>query len=391
MKWLDHDILMIPGPSEPYQEAICALSKPVKHHYGSRWKGIYDNTCDDLKKIFKTQADVILVPACGTAGIELAVTNLIEPGDKAILVHDGYFAEVFEELITSCEGHPLLASADYGEAVKPESIRRILEKERNVKAIFTVYNDTITGIKHSLPEIGDIANEFGLLNVVDAISAFGGMELQMDSWNIDICIGYPSKALGGINGVTPVALSQKIWECVSQRKPPVRTRFLNLKVWRKCIDDWSSWGHPYPTSMPTSVIQALAKCVDMALKEGLGNRYARHKICKKALREGIRSLGLENFVKEENASETLTTVGLPDRLKSSMIIAHMQDDFNIIIGSMNMLGINGLRIAHMGSTASPHYILPTLFALEATLSKLGWPVDKGEAIKTAAKCFHEQL
>ena len=390
MKWLDHDILMIPGPSEPYQQVIAELSKPVLPHYGQKWAKLYSDTCDDLKKIFNTKNDVIIVPACGNAGLELAVANLIEPGDRVLLVHNGFFGEIFKEMLIAYGASPLIVSAEYGRPVEPEAIKVTLDVEKNVKAIFSIYNETSTGVKNDLIGIGDIAKEYGLFNVVDAISAFGGMEINVDDWNIDVCIGYSSKALGAIMGVTPVAISKKVWDYVATRRSLIRTRFLNLNLWRKCIDEWFSWGHPFPTSMPTSVICALKKGVEIALEEGLENRYLRHTICKKALREGIKGLNLEPFVKnEEDASNTLTSVTLPDGLKHAEVISLMQKNFNIMIGSLNLIGINGLRIAHMGLTASPHYILPTLFALETTLSKLGWNLQKGESIQRATEIFYE--
>jgi len=389
--WLDHNILMIPGPSEPYQRVVAALSRPVLPHYGSDWNKIYNDTCYNLRKIFDTKQDVIIVPGCGNAGIELAIANITEKNDKILVVHDGFFAEVFKQLIDIYEGIPLIVSAEYGKTVKIEAIKETLEKEGNVKAICTVYNETSTGVKHNLEEIGKIAREFDLYNIVDAVSAFGGMELKVDDWNIDICVGYPSKSLGGIHGAVPVAISDRMWGYIERRKTPIRTRFLNLKLWRKCIDEWSSWGHPYPTAMPASVIIALKEATEIALREGLENRFLRHRICKEAVREAIKSLNLELLADDEDASETVTSVKLPSELEYGKIISLIQKEFNITIGSTNLVGINGLRIGHMGLTASPHYILPTLFALENTLNRLGWRIPKGEAVKRATEVFYKYI
>jgi aspartate aminotransferase-like enzyme len=379
---------MIPGPSEPYPDTVASLSKPVLPHYGPEWKTLYDNTCSDLKKLFNTENEVIIVPACGNSGLELAVANLLEPGDKVLLVNNGFFGEMLKEIIIAYDGSPLVASAKFGEAIDMDTIKDVLERENNVKAIFSVYNETSTGVINNIVEIGKIAKEYNLFNVVDAISAFGGMELNVDKWNIDICIGYPSKSLGAIMGSTPVSISKKVWDYNSKRESKIRTRFLSLKLWRKCIDQWASWGHPFPTSMPTSNIYALKIGLEIALKEGLKNRYLRHKICKRAVREGISSLGISPFVfKEEDASNTLTSMLLPEKVNFADVISNIKNNFNIMIGSMNLIGVNGLRIAHMGLTASPHYILPTLFALETTLHKLGFNINKGEALRKAGEIF----
>lgn len=392
MKWMDHEILMVPGPSEPYQKVLAELSKPVLPHYGPEWKQVYEDTCRNLKKIFNTNDDVLILPGCGNAGLEMAVANLVEPGDKVIVVYDGYFSGYFKELVEAYEGLPILVSAPFGKAVKPHEIREKLEGETNVKAIISAHNETLAAVKHDLVGIGKIAKEFGLYNIVDAVSSFGGMKIDVDGWSIDICVGYASKSLGAINGVTPVAISNRVWDYVEKRESPVRSRFLNLKLWRKTMDEWASWGHPFPISQPTSIIVALKKGTEIALEEGLEDRYKRHKISKKAVRQGVRALGLEPFViEDDDASETVTSIKLPDELPSAKITSLMKEHFNIVAGSMGLIGVNGLRIAHMAATASPHYILPTMLALEVALSKSGWKVNKGEAVKETAKGFFEHL
>lgn len=392
MKWVDHDILMVPGPSEPYQKVLAELAKPVLPHYGQEWKQVYEDTCSNLKRIFNTDDDVIILPGCGNAGLELAVANLVEPGDKVIVVYDGYFADYFKELVEAYEGVPILVSAPHGKAVQPKEIRAKLEEETDVKAIIAAHNETLAGVKHNLVEIGKIAKEFNLYNIVDAVSSFGGMEIDMDGWSIDICIGYASKSLGAINGVTPVAISNRVWDYMEKRKSRVRSRFLNLKLWRKTMDEWASWGHPFPISQPTSLIVALKKGTEIALEEGLEDRYKRHKISKKAVRQGVRAIGLEPFVvQDDDASETVTSIKLPEELASGKITSLMREHFNIVAGSMNLIGVNGLRIAHMASTASPHYILPTMLALEVALRKSGWKAEEGEAVKETARVFSDHL
>ncbi len=392
MKWIDHDILMVPGPSEPYQEVLAELSKPVLPHYGREWKQVYEDTCRNLKKIFNTDDDVIIVPGCGNSGLELSVANLVEPGDRVIVVNDGYFSKCFKELIEAYEGIPILVSAPYGKAVQPEQIREKLEEEKDVKAIITAHNETLAGVKHNLKEIGKIAKEYNLYNIVDSVSSFGGMEINVDNWSIDICIGYASKSLGGINGVTPLAISKRVWDYIQKRASPVRSRFLDLKLWRKTMDEWSSWGHPFPVSLPTSIVVALRKATEIAIDEGLEGRYKRHMLCKQAVRQGIHAIGLESFVtKEEDASDTVTSIKLPDELAAPKITQSIQENFNIITGSMNLIGINGLRIGHMAATASPHYLLPTLLALEFALKKSGWKIKEGEAVKETARVFIDCL
>jgi len=390
--WLDHDILMIPGPSEPYHEAVAMMCKPVLPHYGLKWGQIYADAREKLKKVFGAKGDVIVLPGPGAAGLELAVANVISPGDKAIVVHDGFFSDIFRQLVEIYDGIPILVSEEYGKAVKPHMVEDALERNGDVKAVFAVHSETSTGVRHDIEAIGRISKEYDLIYVVDAVSTYGGMELRVDDWNIDICIGYPSKALGAINGVVPVAIKDRIWEIVDSRKYKVRSRFYDLKLWRKCIDEWASWGHPFPTSMPTPVIMALKKAVEWALEEGLENRFRRHKACMTATRRAVQSLGLELLVKdEEDASHTISSASLNKNLDARSVISIVSEKFNILVGSLNLIGLNGLRIAHMGQTASPHYLLPTFFALEYALRKMKFAVREGEAVRILAETLGKCL
>jgi aspartate aminotransferase-like enzyme len=166
-------------------------------------------------------------------------------------------------------------------------------KEDDVKAIFLVHNETSTAVVNPVKEIGKIAKKNGILYAVDAISSFGGMEIRCDDWNIDVCVGYASKALGSIMGVTPVMISEKAWEVAKNRKNPIRGRYMNLNVWEEHIEEKSEIGHPFPGSVPTSLVLALKRAVELAIEEGLENRYKRHTITGKAVREGIRAIGLQ--------------------------------------------------------------------------------------------------
>ena len=381
-------MLMIPGPSEVYPEILATLSKPAMPHYGSHWGETYLKICDELKKIFKTKGDVMIQVGSGTSAMEMAVANLIEPGDKVINIINGYFGELFETLIKTYGGKQIGIRTQFGEAVKPDEVRKIARREKDAKAIFAVHNETSTGVVDSIKEIGEVAEETDKLFVVDAISSFGGMDLRMDEWNIDFCIGYASKCLGSIAGLSPFAINERVWEAVKGRREPLKAYTMSLPVWKRETEVWARYGHPHPTSMPTPNILALGKAVKIALSEGLQNRYRRHYVAGRAVREGIRAMGLQVIPKEAEASDTVTAVEVPQGAEDK-IRDMMQDEFNLLIGGSLPGWGEGktLRIAHMGLTASPEYIVPTLFSLERVLSKLGFKVKAGSGVSAAMQVF----
>ena len=380
-------VLMIPGPSEAYPEVLNVLSQPVMPHYGREWGEIYEDTCQQLKKIFNTKQSVIILAGPGGLGLELSVANLIEPGEKAIVIYNGFFGELYGQVVELYERIPVIIRKNYGEAADVNSIEEMCEEE-DVKAIYLVHNETSTAVVNPVKEVGEIAKNKGILYAVDAISSFGGMELRCDDWNIDICVGYASKALGSIMGVTPVMISEKAWEVARNRKHPIRGRYMNLNVWEEYIEELTEIGHPFPGSVPTSVVLALRRAVELALEEGLENRYKRHKISGKAVREGIRALGLKCLPKEEVASDTVSALLLPDGISEIEVRRFIEEKFNIMVSLMkNLIGIEGIRIGHMGITASQFYVLPTLAALEQTLSSLGFKTKPGSAVAAAMEVY----
>jgi aspartate aminotransferase-like enzyme len=378
---------MIPGPTEGSPEVLRVLSLPYPPHYGPDWKVFYEETIELLRKVFRTEEEIIMLNAGGNAAIDMAVANIVAPGDKVVVVLNGFFGEILEESVRLHGGQVIPAEAEYGRAVDPERVRALLEEHKDVRAILAVHNETSTGIVNPISELGELAHEYGAYFVVDAVSGFGGVELDVDRWHIDFCIGYSSKCLAGANGITPIAISRRVWERAQERRGEIRARYLNLNIWRRVIDEWSSWGHPYPGSMPSNVIMALRKALELALEEGLERRYRRHRVAAKACREGMKALGMQLMPLEAEASPTVSVAraedGLDHKIRSLLL-----ERYNIMIGGgISKLAGKIIRIGHMGLTASRPYILPTLSALGQILAELGLTDNPGAGVAAAEEVF----
>ena len=379
-------MLMIPGPSEVDPRVLATLSQPILPHYGAGWGEKYATVLEDLKRIFKTKEPVIIFPGPGNGAVELVATNIIEPGDKIANVVNGWFGEILSEVIRTYGGEPVEIKTEYGRAISPADVEITLDQEKDIKALFVVHNETSSGVENPIQDIGKVAKKHGVIYFVDAISSFGGVDIDLDNWNIDVCVGYPSKCLGGIHGAVPIAIGKRVWDEVESRQSRIPSRFMNLKVWKKFIQEWSPIGHPFPTSMPTTVILALHEAVRLALEEGLENRYRRHFVASAALRAGCKKIGFEPLVSEDARSKTVTLLGVSDG--ESKLRAILEDKFNIMIaGGVSKLKGKAVRIGTMGVTASPSYVLPTLSALEVGARELGLHVPAGSAVAEGSKIF----
>jgi len=378
------NVLMLPGPNEPYPEIMDELKRMVLPHYDEDWEEVYVKTCEELKEVFMTSdGKVIIWPCSGASAAELVAANIVEEGDKIINLKNGFFGDVLEEKVRTYGGKVVSVEAEFGKTVDPEDVRRAVEMNRDAKAIFVVHNETSSGIANPIKEIGEIAEDNGMLLVVDAVSSFGGMELRMDSWNIDACIGYASKCLGSIGALSPIAFSEEFWNLAERRKRKVKPYFLSLEAWMSM-----RWGGPHPLTMPTLNVLALRMAVHLALREGLESRFRRHRVAGKAFREGVRAMGLSVLPSEEDAGDSVTAVLVPHGTEDE-IRRRLREKFNIMVGGS--LGKYGkgrlLRVGHMGLTASPEYVLPTLYALDQTVREVCKVEARNEPVQAALEVF----
>jgi alanine-glyoxylate transaminase/serine-glyoxylate transaminase/serine-pyruvate transaminase len=363
---------MIPGPSDPEPEVLAELSLPILPHYGDRWMSVYTETTRMLQKVFETRNEVLVIPIPGQLAVEMAALNLVKRGDEAFVCVNGIFSGAITDSVKAVGGKPVVISPELGAGPTFEQVKAVLDgvKDLSGKTIFIVQNETSTGAAVNPSEIFRHCKKKGMYTVLDSISAIGGMALKADEWKVDYAIGYSSKALGGINGAVPVALSKQVWEEAASRKGRIHSTFLDLNAWREAIDVDSSWGHPHPTSMPTSVIVALRKAVSMALEEGLEKRYRRHAEAAKELRDGFRDLGLEIFTDRKFLSNTVSVAKVEEKWEGELR-KRLVKDYNIMIaGGLGPMRGKVLRVGHMGRSARHENIELTLAAMGTILKQV---------------------
>jgi alanine-glyoxylate transaminase/serine-glyoxylate transaminase/serine-pyruvate transaminase len=376
---------MIPGPTEPEPEALAALSLPIMPHYGRPWGEYYDTVLNKLKKIFKTtKSEPMIIPAPGQVAVEMAVESLVRKNEEAYVCYNGFFGEMIADIITLHGSRPaLIRGKGYGSAVTLDNVKGKLEsKDVSGKVIFLVHNETSTGVTNPAAEIINYCKrKKNMITVLDSISSFGGVDIRVDEWGVDYCVGYASKALGGVFGAVPISVSEEAFRVAKKNASGVNGRFLNLNKWVEYKVKWKSIGHPYPCTMPTSTIVALDKAVDIALAEGLDRRYERHRKVAELARTGLESIGLEIFADKEYASNTVS-VAKVTRDQDRLIRSELEEKYDIMIGG----GINDLegkiiRIGHMGTSATIPKISLTLSAIGSILAKQ----PKGRRHRAAAK------
>jgi aspartate aminotransferase-like enzyme len=377
---------MIPGPTEVSEEVREEIGKPVSPHYGSDWVGIYKETIGLLRTIFRTSGDMFVLVGSSSAAMEASVMSAIEPGDKILVELSGNFGLRFKEIAEAQGGKVVPLNVELGNAVDPDEVRSVLEQDRKIKAMTLVHNETSTGVTNPVKELGDIAKEHGLLYLVDAVSSLGGIELRTDEWNIDFCITGSQKCLETPPGLAMMSVSDNAWKAMERRKEPIRGWYLNLQNLRRYMIMWADW-HPHgPETMATSLFKGLRVALGKILEEGLENRWERHKRAGMAMRSAVRAMGLEPFANDQIASNTLTSVRIPQGVKGTDLLKVMEDEHGMLIaGGVGPTAGKIFRIGHMGATASANYILPAVSSLEISLKKLGYPLELGCGVQAAQR------
>ena len=364
MRVHDQILLMIPGPSLPYPDAVLGLNESIEPHYGVEWTEYYHTVIDKLKKLFGSRQEVHIYPGPASAVMEMGIASIIDKGDKVIIVNKGFFIDRFRYIAELWGAETIqIAPEEYGESVNLDELGYAIDTVKP-KAVIIVHSETSTGVLEDIDEISRMIPDDTFL-ILDSVSSYGAVKLKCDDWGVDICVGYPSKALGGINGLTPFMVSGRLWESVKPGRRRPKSFTLDLTIWRDYVEKWRS--HPYPVSLSTPLVKALDRAASRVLSEGIERVEERHYRISRIVRDEIRGMGLKPLCPDDHASPTVTVFRLPRDRDFNDVIKRMYEDYGILISSTWLIGINGLRIGHMGYTAQEKFIIPTLYALRRVL------------------------
>lgn len=349
-------LLLIPGPVTVADEVREALSRPVPAHYGPAWTATYRRLQERLARLFGTGGNVFLLFGPGSAGIEMAFASTLARGDEVVIASNGSFGE---RLITVAEAvgltvHPL--RVDGQRPVRREAVEGALAAHPNARAFAVVHVETSIGLRNPVEELCPVARDRGVLTLVDAVASLGGVELQMDAWGIDLCVSVVNKALAAPIGVAPVAAGPRAWAAVDDGRPKAAGWYLNLATWRAYDEGWESW-HPHPTTMPSSVMEALEAATAHIERVGIAEYVARQARASARVRQGLRELGFSLLAPDEHAAPVVTAAWVPEGMDVDDYQAWLASEHGMRIGGgLGDLEGRIFRVGHMGRAADPDVV-----------------------------------
>jgi len=341
-----HRLLLGPGPSAVHPRVLRTMGAPLVGYLDPAWLALMDEEQQLLRKVFQTE-NTLTFPMTGTgsAGMETAYCNFVEPGDTVVILCNGYFSDRMCEMAKIYGAHVIRIEKAWGDVFTPEEVETALQQNGNAKIVALIHAETSTGALQPLQGIGEIVHRYGALFLVDCVTSLSGVPLAIDAWGIDIAFSASQKCLGCPPGLSPFTVSDRAAAVLHGRKTPVPNWYLDLTK----IEKYWSKERVYHHTPSTTLHYGFREGLRLVLEEGLEHRWARHRRIAEYLFEKMDNLGVKCLVKKENRLPSLTTILVPEGVDDAAVRNRLRDAYNIdIAGGFGPLKGKIWRVGLMG-------------------------------------------
>ena len=366
----DEPLLMMGAGPVPIPQRVAAANSIVINHLGDTMNKVIEQVKDMGRYVFQTRSKYVMgVGGPGSAAMEMAIANLVRPGEKVLCICNGYFSRRMAEMVARVRGEATILEVPGNESASVDMVERAL-REGGYDAITLVQGETSNTVcNRSLDRIAKVAREHGCLIIVDAVCTLSTMPLEMDNWQIDAVITGGQKGLSSIPGVSLLAFSERAWA----KKIASRTEL----PFHWCLDAqladkfWNQKSYHY--TAPVSGILALHEALRLVCSETLPKRFHRHQLCSEALQAGIEGMGLQLLVEKEHRLNSVVGIVTPENVSSDGVRDHMSRVHKVEISGA--FGMNIVRIGQMGEQSRAHNLFRTLHALGSSMQAGGAALD----------------
>jgi alanine-glyoxylate transaminase/serine-glyoxylate transaminase/serine-pyruvate transaminase len=358
-------ILLGPGPSMVSPRVLRAMATPPIGHLDPQFLDLMAEEQQLLRYLFQTDNPLTLtIPGTGSAGMEAALSNLIEPGDAVLIPVIGFFGARLCEMAARDGAQVDRLEAPWGEVCDPSEIISALSRKK-YKLMALVHAETSTGaLQPNIPEISAAAHQHGALVVLDTVTSLGGIRVDIDAWDVDIAYSAAQKCLSCPPGLAPITVSPRARQAISERRTPVTNWYLDLTL----LENYWEAPHAYHHTAPSNLHYGLREGLRMVAEEGLEARIARHQTYAELLWQGLEGMDLPPLVAPPHRLTTLITPQLPPGLDEIALRRRLLDDYNIeVAGGFGPLKGKVWRIGLMGFSSRRENVVLLLAAMEQIL------------------------
>lgn len=357
--------IMTPGPTQVKENVRLARALECTNpDLDEEFVEYYHETCSLISRLLHTENETIIMDGEGILGLEAACASMTEPGDRVLVLDNGIYGAGFADFISMYQGTPVLYTTSYFEPIDPAALDAYLAEDHNFKYATVVHCDTPSGIINDVSALCPILKKYGIMTIVDSVSAMFGEEMRVTDYQIDILCGGSQKAVSAPPGLTFVTLSNDAKKAINERKTPIASFYANLKVFFNYYEE--KW---FPYTMPISDIYGLRVAFENIAEDT--TLLDRHERIADACRKALIAAGIKLHL-HAGFSNTVTVFSVPEGTTADAILTKMRNDHNIMLaGSLGDLAGKVIRIGHMGSNANEKDMTDTMDALDHVFADLG--------------------
>ncbi len=375
-------ILMGPGPSDVSPRVLAALARPTIGHLDPAFQDLMEEIKAGLSRLFNADGYACVpLPAPGTAGMEAAIMNLLEPGDRAVIAINGAFGGRMADMADRAGAEVIKVEFEWGQPVDPAKVEAAMAGAP-VKVLAFVHAETSTGAKSDAAALCALARKYGALSVVDCVTSLGGITVDAGAWDADVIYSGTQKCLSAPPGLSPICLSPRAQTAISGRTTKVRNWLLDFNL---LMAYWGGeGGRTYHHTAPINALYGLHESLVALFEEGQQAVLVRHARSHEALAAGIEAAGLKFLVEPAHRLPQLNAVLVPEGVDEAAVRAYVLAKWGLEIGAgLGPLKGRIWRIGLMGASATAWHVRLCLTALCEALNAQGFKADAGAAVSAA--------
>lgn len=379
----DPDFTLTAGPTAATPRTLQALGQPIVFDYDPVFLRKFRELERKVGELMRSSSDIVLMQGEAVLGLEAAARALTRPGMRALNLVSGVYAAWFGDWLREYGAEVVEVRVPYDEAIDPAAVRDALAANPGIELVAVVQSETPSGIHNPVGEIAPAVKEAGALLLVDAVSALGCEEVLVDDWGIDLCVVGPQKCLAGPPGMSLISVSDAAWTAMEANPNAPRGSFLSLLDWK---ERWIETDRTKFLYTPSVVdVNGVDSAVDQVLEEGLDAYIARHRAAARAVRAGVRAMGLALWARDERtAAGCVTAVRVPEGVACAAALAHVRERYGVMLSAgYGELADRLFRVGHMGPAARSLNPVVALSALGRGLADLGVDVAIGAGVEAA--------
>lgn len=382
----DRSLLMIPGPIEFEPAVLSAMGAPTTSHLAPNFIEAFGRSLEQLRDVFYCQAgQPFILAGTGTLAMDSVGANLVEPGDRVLVVNHGYFGDRYGTLLERYGAKVTHVRALVGDRPTVEAVEAELQKT-NYKVMTITHVDTSTGVLADVKSLAQAAGRHGALVVVDGVCSVAGEELDMDEWGVDVALTASQKAVGVPPGLALFVANSRAMKIFEGRNSPVLNYYADWNNWLPIMQAYEARKPSYFATPAVNLIFALHTSLTQILTEGMEARIRRHRQLSEACKAGIQALGLDQVpVSPTFAANTMTAPRFPAGISGSQFLGRTSQAGVILAGGLHSeIRSEYFRIGHMGAVKMVD-ILATLSAVELALLDQEVSIQPGSSLAAAQR------